>query len=153
MNHRPSPRTHCFGKTVGRRCSAAVLPSRKNIAPRIRVIQAAVPRLVVMGVLGLLRHCASVLFRPVSPVLHTAGAISQINAMGAVSTVWYAVGALLILLAASLLAVGIALYRRHRVACPFGCHPYRWRDDRRYGHPAQRTALAPRRSPNLAATR
>jgi hypothetical protein len=80
--------------------------------------------LTVLGVLGLVLHCASMFFGPVVGAIPGSGSvISQINSMGTVSMIWYAVPALLvlvglrrqhwialILLATSLLAVGITMY-------------------------------------------
>ena len=78
----------------------------------------------ILGVLGLILHCASMFFRPLVAAIPGSGTvISQINSMGTASMIWYAVPALLvlrglrrqhwvalILLAASLLAVGITMY-------------------------------------------
>ncbi|MBG6218867.1 hypothetical protein IWX75_003354 [Arthrobacter sp. CAN_A6] len=80
--------------------------------------------LTVVGVLGLILHCASMFFRPVvAAIPGSDGVISQINSMGTASMIWYTVPALLVLvglrrqhwvafvlLAASLLAVGITMY-------------------------------------------
>ncbi|MCH8561390.1 MULTISPECIES: hypothetical protein [unclassified Nesterenkonia] len=80
--------------------------------------------LIVLGVLGLILHCAAMFFRSwVAAVPGTGGVINQINSMGVASMVWYAVPALLVmiglrrqhwiglvLLAASLLAVGVTMY-------------------------------------------
>lgn len=80
--------------------------------------------LTVLGVLGLILHCASMFFRPVVAALPGAGdVIGQINSMGTASMIWYAVPALLVLiglrrqywvalllLALSLLAVGVTMY-------------------------------------------
>ena len=80
--------------------------------------------LTVVGVLGLILHCASMFFRPiVAAIPGSDGVISQINSMGTASMIWYTVPALLvlvglrrqhwialILLTASLLAVGITMY-------------------------------------------
>lgn len=77
-----------------------------------------------VGVLGLILHCVSMFFRPLVAALPgTDGVINQINSMGTASMVWYAVPALLVLaglrrqhwgalllLALSLLAVGITMY-------------------------------------------
>ena len=78
----------------------------------------------ILGVLGLILHCAAMFFRPLVAAIPGSGTvISQINSMGTASMIWYAVPALLvlrglrrqhwvalILLAASLLAVGITMY-------------------------------------------
>jgi hypothetical protein len=80
--------------------------------------------LTLLGVLGLILHCASMFFRPlVAAVPGTEGVINQINSMGVASMIWYAIPSLLLLiglrrqhwiglvpLTASLLAVGITMY-------------------------------------------
>ncbi|MBG6218226.1 hypothetical protein IWX75_002707 [Arthrobacter sp. CAN_A6] len=80
--------------------------------------------LTVVGVLGLILHCASMFFRPlVAAIPGSSNVISQISSMGSASIIWFAVPALLvvvglrrqhwvalILLAGSLLAVGITMY-------------------------------------------
>lgn len=80
--------------------------------------------LTVLGVLGLILHCASMFFRPVVAALPgTDDVIAQINSMGTASMIWYAVPALLVLIglrrqhwvalllvALSLLAVGVTMY-------------------------------------------
>lgn len=80
--------------------------------------------LTLLGVLGLVLHCASMFFRPIVAALPGSDTvISQINSMGTASMVWFAVPALLVLvglrrqhwaalvlLAASLLAVGLTMY-------------------------------------------
>ncbi|RJT76926.1 hypothetical protein D6T63_15820 [Arthrobacter cheniae] len=80
--------------------------------------------MTVVGVLGLILHCASMFFRPVVAAIPGSGSvISQINSMGTASMIWYTVPALLvlvglrrqqwialILLAGSLLAVGVTMY-------------------------------------------
>ncbi|MBP2215058.1 hypothetical protein [Arthrobacter sp. CAN_C5] len=80
--------------------------------------------LTVVGMLGLILHCASMFFRPiVAAIPGTERVIEQINSMGTASMIWYTVPALmvlvglrrqhwvsLILLAASLLAVGVTMY-------------------------------------------
>ena len=80
--------------------------------------------LTVVGVLGLVLHCASMFFRPlVAAVPGTDGLVSQINTLGTASVIWYVIPALLVmvglrrqhwvalvLLAAALVAVGITMY-------------------------------------------
>lgn len=80
--------------------------------------------LTVIGVLGLVLHCAAMFFRPLVAALPgTEGLISQINSLGTASVVWYVVPALavmvglrrqhwiaLISLAIALSAVGITMY-------------------------------------------
>lgn len=80
--------------------------------------------LTVAGVLGLVLHCASMFFRPLVAAIPGAdGVISQINSLGTASVIWYVVPALLVmvglrrqhwvglvLLAVSLVAVGITMY-------------------------------------------
>lgn len=80
--------------------------------------------MTALGVLGLILHCAAMFFRPlVAAVPGTETIMSQINAMGTASIIWYVVPALLVmaglrrqhwiaqvLLAAVLLAVGITMY-------------------------------------------
>ncbi|MBG6226451.1 uncharacterized membrane protein YciS (DUF1049 family) [Arthrobacter sp. CAN_A2] len=80
--------------------------------------------LTVVGVLGLILHCASMFFRPiVAAIPGSSSVISQINSMGTESMIWFAIPALLvliglrrqhwvalILLTGSLLAVGVTMY-------------------------------------------
>ncbi|MHA7277957.1 hypothetical protein ACX80O_15790 [Arthrobacter sp. Hz1] len=109
---------------------AAVLLVLRLVIPGLplqRVTQRLTPLdlvLTVLGVLGLILHCASMFFRPlVASIPGSGSVITQINSMGTASMIWYAIPALLvlvglrrqhwvalILLAASLLAVGITMY-------------------------------------------
>ncbi|WP_218221863.1 hypothetical protein [Nesterenkonia sp. Act20] len=80
--------------------------------------------LTVIGVLGLVLHCASMFFRPlVAAIPGTDGLISQINSLGTASVIWYVIPAVFVMvglrrqhwialvsLAAALLAVGITMY-------------------------------------------
>ncbi|WP_026551201.1 hypothetical protein [Arthrobacter sp. H20] len=96
------------------------LPVRR-FAQRLTIVDLV---LTLLGVLGLILHCASMFFSAVVASLPgTDGAISQINSMGTASMIWYLVPALLVLaglrrqhwaalvlLAGSLLAVGGTMY-------------------------------------------
>jgi len=80
--------------------------------------------LAAAGLVGLTLHCASMFFEPlVSVIPGSAVVIVQINAMGPASVAWYAVPSLLLLaglrrqktavlalLAAALLSVGVTMY-------------------------------------------
>ncbi|WP_026531532.1 hypothetical protein [Arthrobacter sp. H41] len=67
--------------------------------------------LTVVGVLGLILHCASMFFRPlVAAIPGSASVISQINSMGTASMIWYTVPAVLIL---------VGLRRQHWIALIF----------------------------------
>lgn len=93
----------------------------KRVTRRLTPLDLA---LTVVGVLGLILHCASMFFRSAVAAIPGSGSvIDQINSMGTASMIWYAVPALmvlmglrrqhwiaLILLAVSLLAVGITMY-------------------------------------------
>ncbi|MHA7155353.1 hypothetical protein [Arthrobacter sp. TMN-50] len=109
---------------------AAVLLVLRLVIPGLplqRVTQRLTPldlALTVLGVLGLILHCASMFFRPLVAAIPGSGSvITQINSMGTASMIWYAIPTLLvmvglrrqhwvalILLVASLLAVGITMY-------------------------------------------
>lgn len=93
----------------------------KRLARRLSAVDLAA---AAVGLLGLVLHCASMFFEPlVSQVPGTAGIISQINAMGLASMVWFVVPSVLLVvslrrqtypslavLTCAIAAVGVTMY-------------------------------------------
>jgi hypothetical protein len=105
---------------LGARFLISALPSRRHARP----VTFADAVLAGVGLAGLGLHCGSMFFGPVVDALPGAGvAISEINAVGTASIVWYAVPAMLVMfglrrqhpaalaaVALALTAVGVTMY-------------------------------------------